>query len=171
MGSTKVRLNTLGFKDYDKSKKNTPEERLVVAVGDNENIKILGVPAYQPGTDQRSGDIIAEATMKLLRSWNCVGSIVNMTFDTTASNTGHVSAVCITLQQSIGRALLWSACRHHVREVLLTHVFNALKVEMSKSPEIMVFTRFKKHFDTIPHGSDEIISPLDNSSYSTDAQT
>ena len=68
------------------------QERLVVSVGDNTNVKVLGVPAYQPGTDQRSGDIIIRATMQLLQSWNCVDSIVNMTFDTTASNTGHVSA-------------------------------------------------------------------------------
>ena len=32
------------------------QERLVVAVGDNTNVKVLGVPAYQPGTDQRSGE-------------------------------------------------------------------------------------------------------------------
>jgi len=128
--------------------KHTSEERLVVAVGDQSDVKILGVPAYQPGTDQRSGDIIAQASMQLLQSWNCVESIVNMTFDTTASNTGHVSAACITLQQTTGRALLWSACRHHVGEVLLTQVFNDLNIEASRSAEYTVFSRFKKNFDT-----------------------
>jgi len=133
------------------------QERLVVAVGDNANVKILGVPAYQPGTDQRSGDIISHVTMQLLQSWNCAHSIINMTFDTTASNTGHVSAACVALQQGIGRALLWSACRHHVGEVILTHVFNDLHIEASKSPEVTVFSRFKKHFQSVPHGSDETV--------------
>ena len=128
--------------------KHMSEERLVVAIGNQNDTKILGVPAYQPGTDQRSGDIIAQATMQLLQSWNCVGSIVNMTFDTTASNTGHVSAACITLQQSTGRALLWSACRHHVGEVILTQVFNDLNIEASRSAEYTVFSRFKKNFDS-----------------------
>ena len=38
--------------------KHTSEERLVVALGDQNDTKILSVPAYQPGTDQRSGDRI-----------------------------------------------------------------------------------------------------------------
>jgi len=50
--------------------KHTSEERLVVAVGDQRDVKILGVPAYQPGTDQRSGDIIA--------SYNAVTAIMEM---------------------------------------------------------------------------------------------
>jgi len=151
--------------------KHTSEERLVVAIGDQNDTKIIGVPAYQPGTDQRSGDIIAQATMQLLQSWNCVDSIVNMTFDTTASNTGHVSAACITLQQSTGRALLWSACRHHVGEVILTQIFNDLNIEASRSAEYTVFSRFKKNFDTLPHGSNETLSVFDKSLLANDAET
>lgn len=93
-----------------------------------------------------------------------------MTFDTTASNTGHVSAACISLQQRMGRALLWSACRHHVGEVILSQVFNDLNIEASKSGEYMVFSRFKKHFQEVPHGSDETLSYLDNSSITSNAQ-
>ena len=52
-----------------------------------------------------------------------------MTYDTTDSNTGHVSAACSTLQQSTSHALLWSACCHHVAEVTLTQLFNDLKLE------------------------------------------
>ncbi|KAG8171348.1 hypothetical protein JTE90_007600 [Oedothorax gibbosus] len=35
------------------------EERLTVIVGNQSELKLLGVPAYQPGTVQASGDIIA----------------------------------------------------------------------------------------------------------------
>ena len=48
--------------------KQTKEERLVVAIGSNTQVKILGVPSYKSGTDQRSGDIIAQASVQLLDS-------------------------------------------------------------------------------------------------------
>ena len=115
--------------------KQTKEERLVVAIGNNTQVKILGVPSYKPSTDQRSGDIIAQASAQLLDSCKCRDAVINMTFDTTASNAGHVSAACITLQRSLGRVLLWSACRHHIGEVILTQVFNDLKIETSNSSE------------------------------------
>ena len=73
------------------------EERLVVSVGDVNNIKLLGVPGYKPGTDRKSGEIITELTADLLQAWNCADSACNMVFDTTASNTGQVSAACILL--------------------------------------------------------------------------
>ena len=59
-----------------------------------------------------------------------------MCFDTTSSNTGHVTAACVTIQQQLGRALLWCACRHHVGEVVISHVFEKLEIEVSKSQGI-----------------------------------
>ena len=44
----------------------------------NADVKILGVKAYQPDTDQRSGEIIAHATMELLQTWNCADSVINI---------------------------------------------------------------------------------------------
>jgi hypothetical protein len=82
--------------------KNTSEERLCVVVGNTENLKLLGVPIY-PSGDESSGNKIANLTCDLLISWHCAHSIVNMTFDTTASNTGHVSAACVTIQQRLCR--------------------------------------------------------------------
>jgi hypothetical protein len=35
----------------------------------------------------------------------CMYVIVNMTFDITSSNTGHVSAACIAIQDKLQRAL------------------------------------------------------------------
>jgi len=131
------------------SNKNIYEERLTVVVGNAHELKLLGVPAYQPGTHRNAGDILADLTVDLLSSWKCGGSVVNMTFDTTASNTGHVSAACVTIQQRLGRALLWSACRHHIGEVILSHVFDDMKIETSKSPEVTLFTRFRKHFQLL----------------------
>ena len=55
---------------------------------------------------------------------------IEQTFDRIASNTGHVIASCITLQQRIC-ALLCSVCCHHVEEATLTRVFNDLNIEAS----------------------------------------
>jgi hypothetical protein len=98
-----------------------------------------------------------------------VDSVVNMTFDATASNTGHVSAACISLQQRMCRAPLWSACLQYVGEVILSQVFNDLNIEALKPGGYMVFSRFKKHFHEVPHGSYETLSYLDNSSVASDA--
>lgn len=146
---------------------NDLEERLSISVGNANETKLLGVPSYKPGTDRRSGQIISELTVNLLHSWHCADSIVNMVFDTTASNTGHLSAACITIQKDLQRALLWSACRHHVGEVILTHVFNDLHIEASRSPEITLFSRFRAKFDLFPHtcSSDQPLSILDISQF------
>ena len=145
--------------------KNVNEERLVVAVGSVNEMKQLGTPAYTPGTDRKSGDIISNLTINLLDSWQCKDSIVNMVFDT-ASNTGHVSGACISIQRDLNRALLWSACRHHVGEVILTHIFEDLQIEVSRSPDVALLTRFRKNFELLPYKSYTHLSQLDFSTYS-----
>ena len=92
-----------------------------------------------------------------------------MVFDTTASNTGHVSAACITIQQALQRPLVWSGCRHHVDEVILTHIFNDLKIEASKSPEVSVFLRFRKNCGTLAHDDDQPLI-FDMSHFSNEVQ-
>lgn len=151
------------------------EERLTVVVGNNNEIKFLGVPAYQLGTDERSGDIIANHTVRLLAYWHCTDSIINMTFDTTSSNTGQVTGACVTIQKQLGRALLWSACRHHVGEVILSHVFDDLKIEVSRSPDVTLFTRFRKNYSLLQIdacGDTRVpLSRFDCSSYSEKVQS
>ena len=120
------------------------EERLAVVVGDS--AKLLCVPSYMPGFDQKSGDIIANLMVNLLKQWDCAGAVVNMVFDTTASNTGHISASCVAVQQKLQKELLWSACRHHMGEVVVSHVFDGLKVEPPRGPKVSVFSRFSKNF-------------------------
>jgi hypothetical protein len=125
------------------------EERLTVVVGNSQELKLLGVPSYKFGTDRKCGEIIVDLTCCLLASWNCADNIMNMTFDTTAANTGSVTAACVSIQLKLGRALLWSACRHHVGEIILTHVFQDLQIEAFKSPEVTLFSRFRKNFELV----------------------
>ena len=49
------------------------------------------------------------------------------------------------------KPLLWFACRHHIGEFILSHVWDVLKVEVSKSPEITIFQRFQESFGKLIH--------------------
>ena len=62
--------------------------------------------------------------------------------------TGHLSAACVSLQNKLGRPLLWFTCRKHIGEIILTHVWEFLKIETSRAPDIELFKRFReKRFD------------------------
>ena len=124
---------------------NILEERLVVVVGTQQDTKLLGTPSYPSRScgDRPAGRKVADLTIQLIEEWNGSENIVNMVFDTTASNTGHLTAACVCIQEQLGRALLWSGCRHHVGEVVLTHIFKDLNIETSKSPDISVFLKFR----------------------------
>ena len=77
---------------------NAKEERLPILVGNSDAVKLLGVAKYPPGSDQKSGDLIAGHVMNLLNEWKCKESIASMCFDTTASNNDccmcHYPAKC-----------------------------------------------------------------------------
>jgi hypothetical protein len=128
-----------------------------VVVGDAKQLKLLGVPSYIKATDKSCGELVAELTMDRLTEWHCSDQIVNMTFDTTSSNTGHLTAACIAIQDKLQRAVLWSGCRHHIGEVVLSHVFTDLKIEASKSPDVTLFTRLRTNWDLMPHSSSQIL--------------
>src|SRR6218665_1471538 len=61
------------------SSKNIFEERLSVVAENTHELKLLGVPAYQPGTHRNVSDIQANLTVDLLSLRKCCGSVVNMT--------------------------------------------------------------------------------------------
>ena len=72
-----------------------------------------------------------------------------MVFDTTASNTGHKTEVCVSIPKELGKPLLWPASRHHTGETVLRHVWENLNIEASKAPEITVYSQFKSTFSSI----------------------
>ena len=75
------------------------QERLGIAVGDCCDVKLLGVPAYETGTDEYAGHLILSKSCELLKEWGCSENVKCMVFDTTAANTGHVTAACVTVQE------------------------------------------------------------------------
>ena len=50
------------------------------------------------------------------------------------------------MQEKLGKQLLWCACRHHIGEIVLTHLWDDLKIETSKGPSIKLFSRFRENF-------------------------
>ena len=116
---------------------------------------MLGVPALPHKSNEKAGDLIAKATVELLKEWKCDESAMGMVFDTTSSNTGHLTAGCVAVQRELGRSLLWLACRHHVGEVILDQVWSDLRIETSKSPQVSVFSRFQANWDNISHADFE----------------
>ena len=100
-------------------------------------------------TDGR-GVTIAAKVGEVLDEWKVKkDNLTSCCFDTTAVNTGHIDGAIAHLQQALNKALLWLACRHHVAEVVLGHVFSALEIEPLKLPEISLFTRFRSVFSSL----------------------
>ena len=110
------------------------EDRLVIVVAGNDTEKLLGIPKIQRGT----GKNVAEAAIKLLHERTIQNSIVGMSFNTTAANTGHKNGACVQLEKSLGRQLLWLACRHHIHEFICNNVFKAL-FGATSGPKVLFF--------------------------------
>ena len=139
--------------------KDINEERLPILVSGDGSIKLLYVPAIVSGIGQN----IATAVQTAVQDWKCEDNILCMAFDTTSSNTGHTIGACVLLQNLLGRPLMWIPCRHHIGEVILTHVWDALEIETSKSPDILLFKRMKNHYSDIV-GADLTSVKFNNSS-------
>ena len=87
----------------------TKEERLPVLVSEFCGTKLLGVPALTKQPNQRIGEVISNATVSLIEKWKCQQNVKAMAFDTTASNTGHKTAACVSVQNLLKRPPLWLA--------------------------------------------------------------
>jgi hypothetical protein len=128
-------------------------DRLPILVSGQNVIKLLAVPKLH---DQTAGTM-TQSIVETIDEWRLRDRIKGLCFDTTASNTGEIGGVCIKLETEIGRALLNLACRHHMHELMLEHVFSLH--DLSKSPNIEIFGNFR-----------EIWPRVDQSSYSTAMQ-
>ena len=126
---------------------------MTVIVGNSAQMKLPGVPSYTKAADKSCGSIIADLIVKLTDEWHCSDRIVYMTFDTTRINTGHLSVACINIQNKLYRPILWSGYRHHIGEVILSHVREDLKIEASKSPDVTLFTQFRSKWGWVQHSS------------------
>ncbi len=97
----------------------------------------LGAPVVQRGT----GQLLCDATINLLREWDIFdnGSIIGTCWDTTANNTGIHEGAATHFEEHLGYAVLWLACRHHMAELHMKHVYDIISndTKHGKPKEIM----------------------------------
>lgn len=86
--------------------------------------QFLGAPLIQPAT----GENTAAATISMLDGWDIdVQTLFAAVWDTASVNSGVDNGACACLERQKGSALLWCACRHHIYEVHMTHVFDRIR--------------------------------------------
>src|SRR6218665_227636 len=66
-------------------------------------------------------------------------------------------------------SFLWSACRHHIGELMLSHLFSDLNMETSKSPNVTLFTRMRTHWNLLSHSSSQAVM-FQPANYTSEAQ-
>ena len=104
----------------------------------------LGAPA----TNDSTGKNVAAVVLKEAEEAGVIDNVIGFGFDTTASNTGMVQGACIRMEKSLGRSMLWLACRHHIHEVVLKDVFCEC-LGSSNAPEVAIFKRLKSQWQFV----------------------
>jgi hypothetical protein len=86
--------------------------------------QFLGAPLLDPPT----GENTATVATSMLEAWEIdINILFAAVWDTTAVNTGVDHGACSYIERQKGTALLWCACRHHMAEIHMTHVFDAVR--------------------------------------------
>ncbi len=95
------------------------EDRVAVVLSSTCGIggKFLASPAIGSGT----GRAQADAVFQVCINWDLINNIRAMCFDTTASNSGHLSGAAVLFERLLGRSLFHLACRHHIAELHVGH--------------------------------------------------
>ena len=133
-------------------------DRLPILLTGFETEQLLNVPKLASGT----GENTSNAVFSALKDWKLVEKVNCMCFDTTSSNTGTQNGACVLLEEKMQKKLLYTACRHHISELLLGAAFQA-HMPPSSGPEIKLFKRFKLHWGFINHESISSHLELENS--------
>lgn len=121
------------------------EDRLAIVATAPGLEQIINMPAIPSG----SGLEISSAIYDALEENSILTRTEAFVFDTTSSNTGRFKGACTLLEKAIGRDILFFGCRHHILEIVLAAVFSEANVEVSTSPDIAIFKKFKKHWPQI----------------------
>ena len=102
-----------------------------------------------PKLDSSSGKAQAKAVLYALHDWNLDDQVQIMCCDTTASNTGRLNGASVLLEQRLERDLLLFACRHQIYELVIKSVFAAKIQQVTNSPDIPLFKKFRDNCSNI----------------------
>ena len=95
-----------------------PKEHIAILSSHGNDIILLGTTRLESGTGLNQ----ANAIKNMLDESDIQELCLGMCFDTTASNTGKFSGAYILLEAILSYPLLWTACRHHELEIILSNV-------------------------------------------------
>lgn len=114
--------------------------------------QFLGAPVLDPATGQNT----AAVTREMLEAWNIdLNELFATIWDTTAVNSGVENGACACLERERGSAYLWCACRHHIYEIHMTHVYEVIRGRTTAT-EDPVMKRFKGLWTPYQHGVDNL---------------
>jgi len=125
--------------------RNSKEERLPIVVSFGNKEQLIAVPKLDSSTGREQ----AHAVWNAIIDWNLEEKVQILCCDTTASNTGRLNGACILLEQKLDRELLIFACRHHVYELVLKSVFEVKISQITTSPDIPLFKKFKENWKNV----------------------
>ena len=146
------------------------EERLPILVGNSTRVKLLGSACWKKGSGAggNTGNLISKSVISLLEKYDCKKEIKALSFDTTLANTGHDTAANVKIQASLDSCLLWCACRHDVGEVIAGDIYKCLKIEITKSPESVLFGKYKSIWDDLDKSGGNNLSRFEIESTASD---
>lgn len=121
------------------------EERLPIVISYDNKEQLIAVPKL----DNSSGSEQAHAVWNAITNWHLENKVQILCCDTTASNTGRINGACVLLEQKLGREMLIFACRHHVYELVLKSVFEAKISQVTTSPDIPLFKKFRDNWKNV----------------------
>lgn len=129
------------------------QERVAVLVSGSPNNppKLLGISSIENATGTAQHDAVIE----LLDEWNVTKQIVALVFDTTASNTGKYKGCAAVIEKTLGHQILWLACRHHIYELHIKHVAEAITGK-TISPSESLFKKFQSEWDSLDQSTDDL---------------
>lgn len=119
-------------------------DRLAIVASCGKESKILGVAELSDGTALTQFNAI-EST---LNEWN-IDNVKALMSDTTAANSGEIRGVSKRLRDKYNNKVLSFYCRHHILEVMISKVYAIALKDVSESPNIGLFVRFKEIWNTL----------------------
>ena len=106
--------------------------------------KLLGVPDVTSGTGNQQKEVVTEMLIK----WTIFEQMTGIVYDTTSSNTGSDKGACKLLEDYLERAILWLACSHHIYELHIKHVVEAVTGN-TKDPGVKLFRRLRTNWNSL----------------------
>ena len=106
--------------------------------------KLLGIPEVKSGTGEAESRIV----METMATWSIKEQIVALVFDTTATNSSGEVGACYHLEFWVNRPILWTACRHHMYELHVGRVVEAIW-GVTTEPGMAIFRRLRSSWHSL----------------------